>query len=143
MNFVDGRSSTWKTTASAVASEAVEVQPGDRAQPLARIADARDAPAPLGDARPHRALEDRDEQVVLAAEVEIDGAGGDAGGARDVGDLGVEEAARGEDVDGGAQDGVPLVGAAWRGGGRGRRRLEPGSLNECSFSARRLSSRNS
>ena len=55
-----------------------------------------------------RALEDRDQQVVLAAEIEVDGAGGDAGDARDVGDLRVEKAALGEDVDGGAQDGVAL-----------------------------------
>ena len=52
-------------------------------------------------------------------EVEVDGAGGDAGGARDVGDLGVEEAAPGEDVDGGAEDGVALVGASGGGGAEG------------------------
>ena len=65
----------------------------------------------LGDRLLHRALEDRDEQVVLAAEVEVDRAGGDAGGPGDVGDLGVEEAARGEGVDGGAEDRVALVAA--------------------------------
>ena len=70
--------------------------------------------AALGERLAHGALEDRDQQVVLAAEVEVDGAGGDAGGAGDVGDLGVEEAALGEDVDRGAQDGVAL---------RGRRRI--------------------
>ena len=66
----------------------------------------------------HGALEDRDEQVVLAAEVEVDGAGGDAGGAGDVGHLGVEEAALGEDRDGGAEDGLVLVAPA--GGARRR-----------------------
>ena len=61
-------------------------------------------------------------------EVEVDGAGGDAGGARDVGDLGVEEAALGEDVDGGAEDGVALAGRAarrdWTPGFSGRRRSQ-------------------
>ena len=59
----------------------------------------------------------------LLLEVEVDGAGGDAGGARDVGDLGVEEAALGEDVDGGAQDGVALA-------GRAARRAAPGSAGD-------------
>ena len=96
-----------------------------RAQPLARIVDAGERGAAFGERLAHRALEDRDEQVVLAAEVEVDGAGGDAGGAGDVGDLRVEEAALGEDVDGGAQDRVALVGAGRRGrrvGGRQRGR---------------------
>jgi hypothetical protein len=53
----------------------------------------------------------------------IDGAGGDAGGAGDVGDLGVEEAAAGEDVDGGAEDRVALVGAS---GGRRAERGDAG-----------------
>ena len=86
----------------AVATEAVEVEPGDLPQPIDRIAQAGDALAAFGDRRRHRPLEDRDEQVVLAAEIEVDGAGGDARGASDVGDLGVEEAASGEGVDGGA-----------------------------------------
>ena len=77
--------------------------------------------APFGDRLVHRALEDRDEQVVLAAEIEVDGAGGDARGAGDVGDLRVEEAARGEDVDGGADQRVALVDALEL--GRGRRNL--------------------
>ena len=61
----------------------------------------------------------------MLLEVQVDGAGGDAGGARDVGDLGVEEAALGEDVDGGAQDGVALGpggASGWTPGFSGRRR---------------------
>ena len=41
-------------------------------------------------------------------EVEVDGAGGDAGGAGDVGHLRVEVAALGEHIDGRAQDRVAL-----------------------------------
>ena len=76
------------------------------------IDDAGQRDATLGDGLAHHPLEDRDQQVVLAVKVEIDGAGGDAGDARDVGHLGAEEAALGEDADGGAQDGVALVGRA-------------------------------
>ena len=109
MNLVDWRSSTWKTMAR------LRSRPSRarwrRAKPPEPLgADrARRRPRPgLRERLAHGALEDRDEQVVLAAEVEVDGAGGDAGGARDVGDLGVEEAALGEDVDRGAQDRVAL-----------------------------------
>ena len=62
----------------------------------------------LGERFAHRALEELDEDVVLAAEIQVDGARGHPRGARDVGDLGVEEPALGEDVDGGPQDGVAL-----------------------------------
>jgi hypothetical protein len=54
------------------------VQAGDGPQLRQRIVEARDAFAPGGDRLFHRFLEDRDEQVVLAAEVEVDRAGGDA-----------------------------------------------------------------
>ena len=127
----------------AVAAEAVEVQPGDLAQAL--DADRRVAATlsrPVGDRLLHRALEDRDEQVVLAAEVEIDRAGGDAGGAGDVGDLGVEEAARGEGVDGGAEDARRACRAVGRGSAARRAAAwRPAAMNECSFSGRRQSSR--
>ena len=96
----------------AVAAEPFEVQPGDAAQPLGGIGDAVERGAALGEHLAHRALEDRDQQVVLALEVEIDGAGRHAGGAGDVGDLRLEEAVLGEDLGGGAQDGVALVAAA-------------------------------
>ena len=92
------------------------------AQLRQRIVEARDAVAPGGDRLFHRFLEDRDEQVVLAAEVEVDRAGGDAGGPRHIGDLGVEVAARREGFDGGAQQRVALVaalGPGWRADGCG------------------------
>ena len=93
----------------AIAAQPLEVQTGDAAQALARVGRADERRAPFGDGVLHRAFEDRDEQVVLAAEVEIDGAGGDAGGLGHVGDLGVEEAALREHTGGGAHDGVALV----------------------------------
>ena len=76
----------------AIAAEALEVQAGDPAQPLRPGRRCRPARPPFGDRVLHRALEDRDEQVVLAPEVEVDGAGGDAGDPGDVGDLRLEEA---------------------------------------------------
>ena len=102
----------------AVAAHAIEVQAGDGPQLRQRIVEAGDALAPGGDRLLHRLFEDRDEQVVLAAEVEVDRAGGDAGGPRHVGDLGVEVAARGEGFDRGAQQRVALVAALGLGGGR-------------------------
>ena len=80
-----------------------------RVEPLARIVDAGERGAALGDRLAHRPLEERDEQVVLAAEVEIDGAGGHAGGAGDVGHLRLEEAVAGEHLGRGLEDGVALV----------------------------------
>ena len=56
-------------------------------EPGARIGDAAERGASFGNGFAHRAFKNRDEQVVFAAEVQIDRAGGDAGGARDVGDL--------------------------------------------------------
>ena len=101
----------------AVAAQAVEVQVGDASQPLQRIGDAGERGPALGDRLAHHPLEDGDQQVVLAAEVEVHGPRGDTGGAGDVGDLGAEEAAAGEGADGRAEDGVALV--APRGGGAG------------------------
>ena len=57
----------------------------------------------------HRALENRDQQVVLAPEVQIHGAGSHAGLPRDVGDLGVEEPSPGEQRGGGLEDQVTLL----------------------------------
>ena len=57
----------------------------------------------------HRSLEDRDEQVVLALEIEVDGAGRDAGDARDIGDLRLEIPVLREHLGGRAQNQVPLV----------------------------------
>src|SRR4029453_13716466 len=108
----------------AIAAEPIEVEVRDVAEPLQGIRDAGERGASLGDRLGHHALEDRDEQVVLAAEVEVDGACGHPGRARDVGDLRAEESAAREGVDGGAKDRVALVpagqgsasaGGAWAG----------------------------
>ena len=96
----------------AVAAEALEVQAGDAAEPLDGVVEPVEHGPSLGEPFAHGPLEDRDEQVVLAAEVEVDRAGGDARGARDVGHLGVEEPAAGEDRDGRPEDGFALVAAS-------------------------------
>ena len=138
MNLIDCRSSTWKTTARSGRGRGVRGA-------AARCCRSRSAGSatPASAARPSAiaslidALEDRDEQVVLALEVEVDGAGRDAGDARDVGDLRLEEAVLGEDLGGGAQDRVALVAARPPAAGRpsdaGRMRWLA-SLNEWSFS---------
>src|SRR3990172_5277430 len=92
MNLVDCRSSIWKTTATARARLGAPA----RAAGLDRLL--------------HRLFDDRDQQVVLAAEVQVDGAGGDPGGAGDVGDLGAVESCFGEGVDCGSPDRVAPVG---------------------------------
>jgi hypothetical protein len=91
----------------------------DRAQLRDGVAQGRHAGAAIRNRLAHRPLEDGDEQVVLAAEIQVHGAGGDAGGAGDVGDLGGEEPPLGEDVDGGAEDGFALVGLGGVGGSQG------------------------
>src|SRR6266545_5021131 len=58
----------------------------------------------------HLLAEERDEDVFLGLEVKIDGAGGDPGLARDVGDAGTEVSLPGEDPDGGVDDLLGLVG---------------------------------
>ena len=109
MNFVVPRSSTWKTIGQvAVGSEALQVQPRDAAQARFRVQPLECRPA-LGDGRSHRALEDRHEQVVLAPEIEINGARRDAGGPGDISHLCVEETVARERLDGGGQDSFPLV----------------------------------
>jgi hypothetical protein len=51
-------------------------------------------------------IEDRYEDIVFVFEVEIDGSVRDAGFFGDVGDLGIEEAASGEDLDGRPKNGL-------------------------------------
>ena len=106
-----------------------------RASALASVCDSA---AAFCDRLGHRALEDRDEQIVLAPEIEIDGSGREAGGAGDIRDLCIEKAAGGECVDGGAQQRIPLVATVGFGS-------EPAGqdrhMNECSFIAANLSSR--
>ena len=94
----------------AIPAESFEVEPGDPAQPLGRSSHANQRRSSLLDCVAHGALKDGDQQVVLAAEVEVDGAGRDPGDAGHVGDLGLEVAVPGEDLDRGAEDGVALVG---------------------------------
>ena len=93
----------------AIAAHPIEMHARDRPKPRRRVGERRHAGAPCVDRLAHGAIEDRDEQVVLAAEIQVDGAGGDPCGPRDVGHLRVEEAARGKDVDGGAEDRLALV----------------------------------
>ena len=80
--------------------------------------------ASFGNRLGHGLLEDRDEQVVLASEVEVDGAGGDAGLPRDVGDLRAEEAVPRKHPRRGGQDAVALVAA------RGRARQADGAAGD-------------
>src|SRR5687767_11240205 len=92
-----------------VVAQSIEVKPSDLTQSGDRIVNGRDAAAALGNCLLHRALEDRDQKVVLAAKVEVDGAGRHTRGARHVGNLGVEKAACREGIDGGAEDGFAFV----------------------------------
>ena len=68
----------------AIPPKPVEVQPGNPRQPFPRIDDAVQSLPTSSQGIAHRPLEERHQQVVLAAEVEVDGAGSDAGGAGDV-----------------------------------------------------------
>ena len=86
----------------------------------------------LRDSGLHGLLEDRDEQVVLAVEVEIHRAGGDARRTCDVGHLRVEEPVSGEGTGGGREDPFTLIGRGadpWRAhraaAGRGCRDRQP------------------
>ena len=77
-------------------------------QTFRRIPHLRHRGSRLGERFAHRALEQLDEDVVLAAEIQVDGAGGHPRGARHVSDLGVEKPPLGEDVDRSPQNGVAL-----------------------------------
>jgi hypothetical protein len=70
--------------------------------------------AALGEHLVHRALEDRDQQVVLALEIEVNGARRHAGDARHVSHLRLEIAVLREHLGGRAQDEIALVGAGGR-----------------------------
>ena len=110
------------------------MQPRNLAQAFARRGARREAFTPGGNRLFHRPLEDRDQQVVLAAEVEVDRSGRDAGAARHVGHLGIEEAARRERLDRGAKNRVALVGLVGTFGEGGRRGGGAvTAMNECSF----------
>ena len=77
-------------------------------QTFRRILHLRDRGSRLGERFAHRALEQLDEDVVLAAEIQVDGARRHPRGARDVSDLGVEKPPLGEDVDRSPQNCVAL-----------------------------------
>ena len=66
-------------------------------------------------------LEERDEQLVLRLEVEVDGPVGHAGGLRDLAHARRVEALLREDADGGVEDALALVAPR----GRARRRPAP------------------
>ncbi len=91
----------------------LEVRAHERAQLLARRL-AGDRVLERGVELEHASLEQRDQQVVLALEVEIDRAVGHAGFLRDVRDFRGEEPVAREDSLGGRQDAVALVAAAVR-----------------------------
>jgi len=65
--------------------------------------------AGLGEKLGHLLVEEPQEQVVLALEVEIDGAVGDARAPGDLGHRRAVEAAPGKDLDGGVEDARALV----------------------------------
>jgi hypothetical protein len=106
MNFVEPRSSTWKTTARS----RFEVQARDLPQLVARVRERARARPRVRDGLADPAVEERAQDFFLALEVEVDRAVGHARDARHVRDLRVEVAAAGEDFGGGAQDGLALVG---------------------------------
>jgi hypothetical protein len=75
----------------AIPAQPFEVEAGDAAEPFNGVRDVDQCGPSFGDGVLHRPLEDRHQQVVLAAEVEVDCTGRDAA-TRDVGDLGLEVA---------------------------------------------------
>ena len=130
MNLIDWRSSTWKTIAR------LRSRPRrarcSRANRRSRSPGSRmsaTAAAPSANASCIVRSKIEHQKVVLAAEVEVDGPGGDPRGAGDVGDLRIEEPAFGEHVDRGAQDGVAF-GALRRRRRRFARRIGPASETE-------------
>ena len=88
-----------------------ELQVGrdEPAQLLPRRLHVRDGGAQGVVDLPHPSLEQRDQQVVLALEVEVDGPVGDARFFGDVGDFRGEEAVAGKDALGRGQDAFALV----------------------------------
>ena len=96
----------------AIATEPLEVKSRDATKPRLGLSDALERRAPLGNRLSHGAFEERDEQVVLAAEVEIDGAGRHARVAGHVGHLRLKEAVARKNPRGRLEDRVALV-AGW------------------------------
>ena len=90
---------------NAYESEVIRARASDAGLRDAKVPDDDGAVVQLVDAFGN---EDGDEELVRAAEVQIDRAGGDPRRACDVGDLRVEVAALGEDVGGGAENQIAL-----------------------------------
>src|SRR4051812_24193557 len=103
----------------AVASEGLQMMTDGDADSFFGTADVGDGALERLQIVARVLAEDRDEQIFLAVEVEIDGAVGDAGRLRDLRHLGVEVAVPREDVDGGAEDALAFGGALERGRLRG------------------------
>ena len=85
MNLVDWRSSTWKTTArSRFAAQHAQVVLGDRQQLRRRaLRPPASSRARRLEVLGHHLVEEGDQDVLLVPEVEVDGAVGDVGAARD------------------------------------------------------------
>ena len=123
-----------------VALDQRQVELDEAGEPVGRGALLGQLGAGLGQELGHLLVEEPQEQVVLALEVEIDGAVGDARALGDLGHRRAVEAALGKDLDGRIEDARALVvlGCACRGRGllrTGRvvfREARPG-LNEGSF----------
>ncbi len=77
---------------------------GQHAQLVGRATHGLQFLACFGDVLGHDLVEQADEDVFFVAEVEVDGAVGDPGAARDLGHLGRKVALAGEHLDGRAED---------------------------------------
>ena len=97
----------------------LQMQFGYPAKLLSRTLDLLDLLLTLGDELVHPAVEYRVQYVVLALEVEINSPIGNAGGRRDVRDLGVKKAFAREDLSRRLENSFPLIGYD----GAGRRDL--------------------
>ena len=94
-------------------SQTLQMHAGEPPEALDRVVHAVQCLAGGLEPLVHRTLEDRDQQVVLAPEVQIHCAGRDTRLPRDIGDLRVEEPAAGEQLRGGFEDEVSLVTPVW------------------------------
>ena len=96
----------------------------DASETCLGVGESRKSLTSLGDGGGHGLLEDRDEQVVLAPEIQVDRSSGHAGFARDVGDLRAEEAVAREYLGRRGQDAVAFIAA------RDRARQADGTAGE-------------
>src|SRR5205085_7528493 len=94
----------------AICAEPFKVQTRDAPQLLTRVCQVGDLRARVCQRVGYTAVEDRMENLFFALEVEIDRAVGHARDARHIRDLRIEVAVASEDLNGGAQNGLALVG---------------------------------